>query len=67
MRQLEKLFGPQLRDPRTRFELEMTLRSRRLITQARNPHARQGRKTGRVITTNFTPAAAERIARVNGL
>ncbi|MFG2415454.1 helix-turn-helix domain-containing protein [Streptomyces goshikiensis] len=67
MRQLEKLFGPQLRDPRTRFELEMALRSRRLIARARIPHSRQGRNTGRVITANFTPAAAERIARVNGL
>ncbi|WP_406388932.1 PucR family transcriptional regulator [Streptomyces sp. NBC_00211] len=67
MRRLEKLFGPQLRDPRTRFELEMTLRSRRLMAQARTPHARQGRRTGRVITANFTPLAAERSARVNGL
>lgn len=28
LRQIEKLFGPVLRDPRTRFELEMALRSR---------------------------------------
>ncbi len=33
MRQLEKLFGTGLRDPRTRFELEMALRSRRLMAR----------------------------------
>ncbi|WAT95759.1 PucR family transcriptional regulator [Streptomyces nigrescens] len=35
MRQLEKLFGPRLRDPRTRFEIEMALRSRQLMAAAR--------------------------------
>ncbi|MEU2455079.1 helix-turn-helix domain-containing protein [Streptomyces sp. NPDC012765] len=67
MRQLEKLFGPGLRDPRTRFELEMALRSRRLMAQVRLQASRLGRRTGRAITTNFAPVAVERIARVNGL
>ncbi|MFG2987943.1 PucR family transcriptional regulator [Streptomyces sp. NPDC048257] len=67
MRQLEKLFGPGLRDPRTRFELEMALRSRRLMAQVRIQHSRLGRRTGRAITTNFAPLVVERIARVNGL
>ncbi|MFB6579718.1 MULTISPECIES: PucR family transcriptional regulator [unclassified Streptomyces] len=67
MRQLEKLFGPGLRDPRTRFELEMALRSRRLMAQVRLQHSRMGRRTGRAITTNFPPLVAERMARVNGL
>ncbi|MFF4604824.1 helix-turn-helix domain-containing protein [Streptomyces sp. NPDC001339] len=34
MRQLEKLFGSRLRDPRARFEIEMALRSRRLLAGA---------------------------------
>ncbi|WTQ63393.1 helix-turn-helix domain-containing protein [Streptomyces sp. NBC_00161] len=67
MRQLEKLFGPQLRDPRTRFELKMTLHTRRLMAQIRIPHARRGRRTDRVTTANFTPLAVETSARVNGL
>ncbi|MFI7357062.1 PucR family transcriptional regulator [Streptomyces avidinii] len=67
MRQLEKLFGAGLRDPRTRFELEMALRSRRLLAQVRIQHSRLGRRTGRAITTNFAPLVVERIARVNGL
>ncbi|MGW6982004.1 PucR family transcriptional regulator [Streptomyces sp. NPDC054932] len=67
MRQLEKLFGSGLRDPRTRFELEMALRSRRLMAQVRSQHSRLGRRTGRPITTNFPPVVVERIARVNGL
>ncbi|WP_327739126.1 helix-turn-helix domain-containing protein [Streptomyces nojiriensis] len=67
MRQLEKLFGPGLRDPRTRFELEMALRSRRLMAQVRLQNSRMGRRTGRAVTTNFPPLVAERMARVNGL
>ncbi|MFI1651448.1 PucR family transcriptional regulator [Streptomyces avidinii] len=67
MRQLEKLFGAGLRDPRTRFELEMALRSRRLLAQVRFQHSRLGRRTGRAITTSFAPLVVERIARVNGL
>ncbi|WP_412075960.1 PucR family transcriptional regulator [Streptomyces xanthophaeus] len=67
MRQLEKLFGPGLRDPRTRFELEMALRSRRLMAQVRRQNARVGRRTGRVVTADFTPLVVGRMARVNGL
>ncbi|MFJ1864252.1 PucR family transcriptional regulator [Streptomyces sp. NPDC088097] len=67
MRQLEKLFGPGLRDPRTRFELEMALRSRRLMAQVRRQHSRAGRRSGRVVTADFTPLVVGRMARVNGL
>ncbi|KOU17651.1 hypothetical protein ADK52_31710 [Streptomyces sp. WM6372] len=66
MRQLEKLFGPGLRDPRTRFELEMALRSRRLMAQVRRQNSRVGRKV-RVATTDFRPLGVGRMARVNGL
>ncbi|MFE5534629.1 PucR family transcriptional regulator [Streptomyces sp. NPDC056492] len=66
MRQLEKLFGPGLRDPRTRFELEMALRSRRLMAQVRRQNSRIGRKV-RVATTDFRPLGVGRMARVNGL
>ncbi|OKK22994.1 PucR family transcriptional regulator [Streptomyces sp. CB00455] len=67
MRQLEKLFGTGLRDPRTRFELEMALRSRRLMAQVRRQHSRVGRRAGRVVTADFTPVVVGRMARVNGL
>lgn len=66
MRQLEKLFGTGLRDPRTRFELEMALRSRRLMAQVRRQHSRVGRRAARVIQADFTPLVG-RMARVNGL
>ncbi|MFD9532951.1 PucR family transcriptional regulator [Streptomyces sp. NPDC060010] len=67
MRQLEKLFGPGLRDPRTRFELEMALRSRRLMAQVRRQHSRVTRRA-RVVTADFRPPlGAGRMARVNGL
>ncbi|MEU6313018.1 helix-turn-helix domain-containing protein [Streptomyces sp. NPDC047014] len=67
MRQLEKLFGTGLRDPRTRFELEMALRSRRLMAQVRRQHSRVSRRTARVIQADFTPLVVGRMARVNGL
>ncbi|WP_030756773.1 MULTISPECIES: PucR family transcriptional regulator [unclassified Streptomyces] len=67
MRQLEKLFGTGLRDPRTRFELEMALRSRRLMAQVRRQHSRVGRRAARVIQADFTPVVVGRMARVNGL
>ncbi|MEV0319903.1 PucR family transcriptional regulator [Streptomyces sp. NPDC050658] len=35
MRQIEALFGPELRDPKGRFELELALRSGRLVAEAR--------------------------------
>ncbi len=34
MRQVEKLFGPALDDPRSRLELEIALRASRLLTPA---------------------------------
>ncbi|MFD9729724.1 helix-turn-helix domain-containing protein [Streptomyces sp. NPDC059072] len=67
MRQLEKLFGTGLRDPRTRFELEMALRSRRLMAQVRRQHSRVTRRAARVVTADFTPVVVGRMARVNGL
>ncbi|MFE2282917.1 PucR family transcriptional regulator [Streptomyces sp. NPDC059443] len=67
MRQLEKLFGPGLRDPRTRFELELALRSRRLMAQVRLRPSR-GSRRARVVAADFRPPlGAGRIARVNGL
>ncbi|RKT08045.1 PucR-like helix-turn-helix protein [Streptomyces sp. 3211.6] len=67
MRQLEKLFGPGLRDPRTRFELEMALRSRRLMAQVRRQHSRVARRAARVVGAEFPPLVVGRMARVNGL
>ncbi|MCX4782028.1 PucR family transcriptional regulator [Streptomyces sp. NBC_01264] len=67
MRQLEKLFGPGLRDPRTRFELELALRSRRLMAQVRLRPVRGGRRA-RLVAADFRPNPGDdRIARVNGL
>ncbi|MFE0377065.1 PucR family transcriptional regulator [Streptomyces inhibens] len=45
MRQLEKLFGARLRDPRARFEIEMALRSRQLMAGARRRRAAAGRRS----------------------
>ncbi|MFD9418816.1 PucR family transcriptional regulator [Streptomyces goshikiensis] len=67
LRQLETLFGAGLRDPRTRFELVMALRSRRLMGQIRLHHSRLGRRTGRVVTVDAPAPVVERMARVNGL
>ncbi|MGP8297749.1 PucR family transcriptional regulator [Streptomyces inhibens] len=53
MRQLEKLFGARLRDPRARFEIEMALRSRQLMAGARRRRAATGRR----------PRAATRLRR----
>ncbi|MGW1773836.1 PucR family transcriptional regulator [Streptomyces sp. NPDC002104] len=67
MRQLEKLFGPGLRDPRTRFELELALRSRRLMAQVRLRPIR-GSRRARVVSADFRSSPGDgRIARVNGL
>ncbi|MBT2450586.1 helix-turn-helix domain-containing protein [Streptomyces sp. ISL-43] len=66
MRQLEKLFGPGLRDPRTRFELELALRSRRLMAQVRLRPVRGIRRARGA--ADLRPALGSgRIARVNGL
>ncbi|WFB10927.1 helix-turn-helix domain-containing protein [Streptomyces sp. LX-29] len=77
LRQIEKLFGPGLRDPRTRFELELALRSRRLMAQVRRHRSRMARKargvTGSVAGTVGGMAGGRlglgvaREARVNGL
>ncbi len=68
LRQIEKLFGPALREPRTRFELELALRGRRLRAQSRRPartRAPQGR--ARVAGATVHPLGLAREARVNGL
>ncbi|AWZ09190.1 MULTISPECIES: helix-turn-helix domain-containing protein [unclassified Streptomyces] len=66
MRQLEKLFGPGLRDPRTRFELELALRSRRLMAQVRLRPVRGIRRARG--GADLRPALGDgRVARVNGL
>ncbi|UQA97313.1 PucR family transcriptional regulator [Streptomyces halobius] len=57
MRQIEKLFGSRLRDPRTRFEIQMALRSRLLLANAhrrspeRNRRARAGARPCRLLST----------------
>ncbi|UQA95224.1 helix-turn-helix domain-containing protein [Streptomyces halobius] len=66
LRQIEKLFGPALRDPRTRFELEMALRSRRLMAHVRSYRARAGRRA-RAVASSIRPLGMAREARVNGL
>lgn len=65
LRQIEKLFGPVLRDPRMRFELELALRSRRLLAQSRRLRLRPGR--GRALAAAVHPLGLARQARVNGL
>ncbi|MFD6874958.1 MULTISPECIES: PucR family transcriptional regulator [unclassified Streptomyces] len=67
MRQLKKLFGPDLRNPRTRFELELALRSRHLMAKVEHAHSRLPHK-GRAVTAKFHPPEdVARMARVNGL
>lgn len=65
LRQIEKLFGPALRDPHARFELEMSLRSRRLLAQARR-YTKPARRP-RAATAGVRPLGMARQARVNGL
>ncbi|WP_245833924.1 PucR family transcriptional regulator [Streptomyces aidingensis] len=65
LRQLEKLFGCALRDPRSRLELELTLHSRRLMAQMRNLRCRTGRRT-RAAGAAFRQLGVGREARVNG-
>lgn len=71
LRQIEKLFGPGLRDPRIRFELEMALRGRRLMAQMdriRRHYSRAVTRRGRVAPTGLRPVGGmAREARVNGL
>ncbi|PNE37778.1 PucR C-terminal helix-turn-helix domain-containing protein [Streptomyces yunnanensis] len=66
LRQIEKLFGPALRDPRARFELEMALRSRRLMAHVRNRRASAGRRA-RAVPSGLRPPSTAGEARVNGL
>ncbi|MDA5282020.1 helix-turn-helix domain-containing protein [Streptomyces sp. Isolate_45] len=67
MRQLTKLFGPDLRNPRTRFELELALRSRRLMAKVERPRSRLPHR-GRAVPAKFHPPEdVARMARVNGL
>ncbi|MET7761331.1 helix-turn-helix domain-containing protein [Streptomyces sp. NPDC005393] len=70
LRQIEKLFGPGLRDPRIRFELEMALRGRRLLAQMdriRRQASRVGRRTRTGAPPGIRPLGIAREARVNGL
>ncbi|MFJ9945201.1 PucR family transcriptional regulator [Streptomyces erythrochromogenes] len=67
MRQLEKLFGSDLRDPRTRFELEMALHARRLMAQVQLQQSRMPRRTRAATAELQPPQDAARMARVNGL
>ncbi|MCE7083072.1 CdaR family transcriptional regulator [Streptomyces sp. ST2-7A] len=67
LRQLEKLYGPALRDPRSRLELELTLHSRHLVARLRELQCRQGRSRRPVpVGVGSRPAEAARAARVNG-
>lgn len=69
LRQIERLFGPGLRDPGIRFELEMALRSRRLAAQverARRQYSRMLRGP-RGLRAGLRPPGIVREARVNGL
>ncbi|WP_432280541.1 PucR family transcriptional regulator [Streptomyces luomodiensis] len=70
LRQIEKLFGPGLRDPRIRFELEMALRGRRLMAQMDRIRRHASRVSRRVRTgapPGVRPLGIAREARVNGL
>ncbi|WP_413805701.1 PucR family transcriptional regulator [Streptomyces sp. OE57] len=70
LRQIEKLFGPGLRDPRIRFELEMALRGRRLMAQVdriRRHASRVSRRTRTGAPPGVRPLGIAREARVNGL
>ncbi|MDJ1132401.1 PucR family transcriptional regulator [Streptomyces iconiensis] len=68
LRQIEKVFGPALRDPRSRFELELALRSRRLLDLARRNGTRATSRRPRPPASLGTrlPGAAKE-ARINGL
>ncbi|MCF6523853.1 CdaR family transcriptional regulator [Streptomyces sp. JJ36] len=66
LRQIEKLFGSALRDPHTRFELEVTLRSRRLVAETRRRAVRGGRRA-RAVAAGLRPLGRAQEARVNGL
>lgn len=66
LRQIEKLFGPALREPRMRFELELALRSRRLMDRSRRARPRPQSRP-RPVGATVHPLGLAREARVNGL
>ncbi|MFE0188042.1 helix-turn-helix domain-containing protein [Streptomyces sp. NPDC058989] len=63
LRQLERLFGPALRDPQSRFELELALRSRHLIHLLQHSRSRTERRMRRAEGVGSVWHAQ----RVNGL
>ncbi|MFG3256374.1 PucR family transcriptional regulator [Streptomyces sp. NPDC048172] len=69
LRQIEKVFGAALRDPRARFELEAALRGRQLLGRVRRGRARTGgrkARAGGAAGPGAGPAQAQE-ARINGL
>ncbi|MFJ8673127.1 PucR family transcriptional regulator [Streptomyces sp. NPDC093589] len=68
MRQIEKLFGARLRDPRARFEIEMALRSRQLMDKVRRHRPdRGGRARSATRPPWKAPIPITRQAGLNGL
>ncbi|WP_308251772.1 PucR family transcriptional regulator [Streptomyces albireticuli] len=66
LRQIEKLFGPAMREPRTRFELELALRGRRLLSRTRQSRSRAP-GAARALGAAVHPLGPAGRARVNGL
>ncbi|MBB5119284.1 PucR family transcriptional regulator [Streptomyces eurocidicus] len=66
LRQIEKLFGPAMREPHTRFELELALRGRRLLARTRQLRSRAP-GTARALGAAVHPPGPAGRARVNGL
>ncbi|TJZ57532.1 PucR family transcriptional regulator [Streptomyces piniterrae] len=66
MRQIEKLFGSRLRDPRTRFEIQMALRSRQLLAGGRRRKPDVKRRA-RATPQPRKPLSMAGRASVNGL
>ncbi|MCB5166748.1 helix-turn-helix domain-containing protein [Streptomyces bambusae] len=69
LRQIERLFGPGLRDPGTRFELEMALRARRLAAQVERARRQYSRllRAPRGLRGGLRAPGVSKEARVNGL
>ncbi|UGY94443.1 PucR family transcriptional regulator [Streptomyces gobiensis] len=66
MRQIEKLYGSALRDPHSRFELQLALRSERLAAEVRHGRSRAKRRMMRG-AAGGSAVEIDREARVNGL
>ncbi|WP_349294364.1 helix-turn-helix domain-containing protein [Streptomyces sp. HU2014] len=66
LRQIEKLFGPAMREPHTRFELELALRGRRLLARTRQLRSRAP-GAARALGAAVHPLGPAGRARVNGL